>query len=92
MSLEKRPFVNYTLDEERNDKDTRITVRLNEEEMKMFEEVRSIVKQHKNSTILKQLAKIGYAYVIRDPVMRETLDIILNNDRKNKRIGMEHFG
>jgi hypothetical protein len=88
MSLEKKPFVNYTLDEDNNDKSKVFTIRLNEEEIKNLKAAQNILQQEKQSTALKQLAMFGL-YVLHDRSTAYILKVLKDNLRKNKRIGIE---
>ena len=89
--MEKKPFTNYKLEEEKDPNDIRVTVRLNKEEKEMLDHVRKIIKQPKDSTLIKTLMCIGYYDVIHDKKTKYIIDKIFNNDRKNKRTGLEHF-
>lgn len=89
--IEKKPFRAYTLDEDKKpQKYEVISLKLNIQERKELDYDKNIIKQTKNSTAIKQLAAIG-SKVIRDEKMREILDIIFNNLRKNKRLGINEF-
>lgn len=87
MTLEiDQPF---TKQHEKKKVDT-FTIRFNPEERKKHEENKKILHQPKDSTALKQLAEIG-ENVIHDPKMRAYLEIILENQRKNKERGIVDF-
>ena len=83
MSIEQKPFTKYHLEK----KADTFTVKFNEQERKEFEELKTIIQQEKDSTAIKQLARIG-AKVILDEKMKEILKIVMNNYRKNKRLGV----
>lgn len=86
MALEQEPFVKYNLDK----KEDTFTVKLNEEERAELEQVKKAIEQTKDSTALKQAAKVGAKVIL----SRETgllLAVILNNRRKNKRLGIADF-
>lgn len=86
----KKPFTSYTLDEE-DDKSTDIfTVRLNKDDRELLNNAKLLMKQQKDSTALKQLARLG-ALVLHDQKTTLILNTILNNDRRNKRIGISEI-
>jgi hypothetical protein len=86
VSIEQKPFKRYHLDK----KDDTFTVKLNNEERLKLEEWKKLIQQDKDSTALKQLASIG-AEVLLDEKMKKILSIVLNNYRKNKRLGVVQF-
>jgi len=86
--LEKKPFVRYTLDEDKNPDDITFTVRLSPKDKDWFLPAKIFIKQPKPSTALKQLAQIGAAYVLHDKKTNLTIDIIQNNNRRNDRLGI----
>lgn len=86
MTLEKAPFQRYH-EEKKIDS---FTVRLNAEERATLEMAKKVLKQPKDSTALKQLAKLG-AKVIHDQKIKEMVDIITNNERKNERLGIVEY-
>jgi len=71
-------------------KEDTFTVKLNEEERRNLEEWKKAIHQEKDSTALKQLAYIG-AEVILDQKTKKIIEILLNNYRKNKRLGVVSF-
>jgi len=56
--------------------------------MRWFEQAKRLIQQPKNSTALKQLAKLGYVHVLQDKKIMEMLDIVINNFRRNQRTGV----
>lgn len=82
--LEKKPFVRYNID---SDNDT-FTVRITENDKEWFVEAKKLIKQPKNSTALKQLAEIGFRHVLHDEKIKQILDTVLNNSRRNQRTGV----
>ena len=89
MELEKVPFVRYKLDEEKEKEDSKIfTIRLTAKEMKWFKPLKKFLKQPKNSTAMKQLAQIGSLVVLHDPKIAKIIEVVLNNVRRNERIGI----
>lgn len=87
MAIEKVPFRKYSTEESR--KDT-IRVRVNKEERAMIEKAQRILRQPKDSTALKQLAKVGYI-VLHDQKIGDILGLIIDNSRKNKRTGIADY-
>lgn len=88
--IEKKPFVNYTLEEDKDSKADSFTVWLNKEERTELEVCKQILEQRKDSTALKTLAWIG-SKTIREPKTSYILGAIFKNKRKNKRIGIVEF-
>ncbi len=66
------------------------TVKINNDERKLLDECKYILQQEKDSTSLKQLAWIG-AEVVRDKKTTAVLAVVLNNYRRNKRMGIVTF-
>lgn len=89
MSLEQKPFTPYRLEEERaQDKGKVFTIRLNAEELTNLKAAQNILQQEKDSTTLKQLAMFGL-YVLHDRSTAYILQVLNDNIRKNKRLGIE---
>jgi hypothetical protein len=89
MVLEHRPFTRTRLDEERQDDNGRVlSVRLNDEELARLEEDARLLRQEKPATALKQLAEIG-SFVIHSPETTAVLEAVFNNERRNKRLGIQ---
>lgn len=89
MAMEKPDFIPQRLSEERaKDKSKVITVRLNIEELRALEASARLLRQEKLSTVLKQLADLGQI-VLHSPQTSAILGICFNNDRRNKRIGLD---
>ena len=57
---------------------------------KELDEAKVIINQPKDTTAIKQLARIA-TIVIHDKKMMAILDVILNNRRRNKRLGIVDF-
>lgn len=88
-NLIKKPFVNYQLDEERTDEKTEtFTIRINAEERQMLNNAKRILQQEKDTTVLKQLAVIGYLDVTQDKKTSKILEFLFNNKRRNQRLGI----
>tara|TARA_Y100000310_G_scaffold229433_1_gene231858 strand:- start:1158 stop:1421 length:264 start_codon:yes stop_codon:yes gene_type:complete len=86
MPIVKKPFVRYNLEK----KSDTFTVKLNPEERKEFENWKYLLQQEKDSTAIKQLAKLG-AKVLLDEKTKESIQLVLGNYRKNKRLGIVNF-
>ena len=86
MVIKKEPFRPYNLEK----KTDSFTVRLNEEERKQLEEDKVIINQKKDSTAIKQLAKIG-SIVLHDKKIGQIIGVIFKNSRNNKRSGIADF-
>ncbi len=86
--LEKQKFVRYELDEKKM-RDT-FNVSFNKEERIQLEMDKKLLNQEKDSTALKQLASIG-SKVLHSSEIKEILSIVLDNKRKNKRLGINQF-
>ena len=84
--LEQKPFTRYHLEK----KVDSFTIRLNAEERTQLEEDKRILEQVKDSTAMKQLAKIG-SIVIHDPKMKLIFSTVFKNKRCNRRLGIDEF-
>jgi hypothetical protein len=85
VPIEHEPFVSYKLDSE--EKGDVFTIRLNKEERAMLEEDKKFLKQLKDGTAMKQLAEIGH-FVLHDSLTGKVIQAILENKRKNERLGL----
>ena len=86
--IEKERFTNYTLDEDKDqDKGTRLTVRLNKEELQMLKEVKVAIDQPKDSTAIKTMFYLAYYNVIQDRQTRYLISTLFKNKRNNERTG-----
>jgi len=86
MVIKQEPFVRYNEEKVADN----FTVRLNAEERVALDEAKKILHQSKDSTAIKQLAMIG-TKTIQDQKMLQFLEVVLNNYRKNKRLGIVDF-
>lgn len=86
MALKQKPFTPYH-EEKKIDS---FTVRLNAQERELFEKLKYVIQQEKDSTAIKQLA-LGITNVILDEKIKGILSIVLNNYRRNKRLGIVDF-
>jgi c-di-GMP-binding flagellar brake protein YcgR len=67
-----------------------IPLRLTPKDRKMMEIAREILEQPKDSTLIKQLARIGFN-AIHDRKTKLLLGMVFENKRKNKRLGVMEF-
>ena len=65
----------------------KISLNMNQEELALIRKSQSILRQPKRSTALKQLVYIGANVVFSDK-MGDVLKIVLDNERKNARLGI----
>lgn len=91
MTIKKKPFVNYTLDEDKQNKGfIVISMKLNIDEQAQLIKDKQKIHQAKDGTAIKQLWKIG-SKVVHDEKMAEYINILIGNKRKNKRVGVADF-
>jgi len=83
----KPAFTTKKLEEERNEKGTRLTLRLNEREIEMLKEVKLAIEQPKDSTAIKTMFYLAYYNVIHDQKTRYLLETLFKNKRNNERTG-----
>lgn len=93
MSPVERPaFTPTRLEEEKaQDKGRTIGVWFNDEELLLLEECGVFLHQEKPATIIKQMVVMG-ANLIDRPEMKAIRDVVFNNVRKNKRLGIAEVG
>ena len=84
--IKDKPFEPQILEEDRNTDYLIFTVRLNKDEAQELAEARKILKQPKDSTAFKQLAKIGYKRITSQE-NKVFIETIFENKRKNLRTG-----
>ncbi len=87
--IKQEAFRSYNLEEEGKSKDT-FTIRLNPEERKQLNEDKELLQQSKDSTALKQLARIG-SIVLHSQKIAAILEVVTGNKRRNKRLGVVDF-
>jgi len=88
--LEKKKFVNYTLDEDKNSSTKVISLKLNEEEQALLKQCQEVINQSKDGTAIKTLVNIG-AKVVLDEKIGYILETIFKNKRNNKRNNINDF-
>lgn len=86
MSIKQEAFRKY----HENKKADTFTVKLNPQERKEFDSFKYLLQQEKDSTAIKQLAWLG-SKVLLDEKFKAANETILNNFRKNKRLGIVTF-
>lgn len=87
MALVKKPFVRYSEEKRKN---LVVPLSLNEDEQKILASSKDKLQQPKDSTTIKQLMKIGAKYIHSEPI-GTYINIVLDNKRKNKRLGIVDF-
>jgi len=90
MGIEKEKFRAYTLEEERAKKDDVFSVKLNEEERALLNQCKMAIRQPKDSTALKTLARIGAKVILSEPTSY-VIETLFKNKRNNKRTGLQGF-
>ncbi len=86
MTIKQEPFKKYHEEKQADS----FTVRLNPEERKILNECKYILQQEKDSTAIKQLAEI-VSKVLQEQKVKQILELVMNNYRKNKRLGIVTF-
>jgi hypothetical protein len=86
MAMKQEPFTRYH-EEKAIDA---FTVRLNAAERAALEADKKILNQPKDSTALKQLARIG-SKVIHDDLIGSVVKEVTDNKRRNERLGINDF-
>lgn len=90
MVLEREAFTRTRLDEERSqDRGKTSGVWFNNQELIALEELAVFFHQEKESTIIKQCIEVTKAIIEGGNPTRVVRDIVFNNVRKNKRLGIE---
>lgn len=84
--VRKEPFVRM---HEKKQVDS-FAVRLNEDERRLLDACKQILKQKKDSTALKQMALIG-AKTLHDKKIMQIVEFVTENKRKNKDRGIVDF-
>ena len=85
--LEKKPFQNYTLDEEKVEGRKILSLSLTPDEKGLLKKDMVALQQVKEGTTIKQLWLIGRS-VLHGTPEGMTVKTILDNLRKNQRIGI----
>ena len=83
-----QPFYRKKLDEDKaKEKGARLTIRLNDRELEMLQEVKQAIEQPKDSTAIKTMFYLAYYSVIHDQKTRYLLETLFKNKRNNERTG-----
>ena len=86
--IQNEPFVRMKLDEEKaKEKSTVMTIRLNEQELSMLQEVKLAIDQPKDSTAIKTMFYLAYHDVLHDQKTKYLLNTLFKNKRNNLRTG-----
>jgi hypothetical protein len=92
MGMEQEPFRAYKLPEEKEDEQREtFTISINKEERILLDQCKKILQQEKDSTAIKQLALEVGAKVLHEEKVLGILATVMNNYRKNKRLGIVTF-
>lgn len=84
-------FVSTRLEEDRQkDKGTTIGVWFNDDEIEQLKRHGKFLHQEKPSTIIKQMVGLA-AKLIGDYKIKAVRDVVFNNVRKNKRLGIDEI-
>lgn len=87
MSLQKKPFTSYTLEEERKkDRDRFVKARMNVREYAEFVRFMKAIHEPKPATALKKALKIAY-FVAFCESTGYFMRVALNNKARNERTG-----
>jgi hypothetical protein len=87
-NLIREPFTRMKLEEEQQE--DIFTIRLNKEEREILNKAKLFLRQPKDGTAIKQLARLG-SLVLHEEKMALILDVILNNNRRNQRTGINEI-
>lgn len=89
MALENKPFTPLKTSEEREaQRGKTIGVWFNDEELENLKQYGIWLQQEKPATIIKQMVDLG-AKLIDDPKTDALRSVLLNNARKNLRLGVQ---
>lgn len=86
MPIEKEKFRLYELDEKK--RQDVVSIKLNSKERALLEKNKAILQQEKDATAIKQLIGIAHK-VIHHSSEGQFMIYVLDNIRKNKRLGIE---
>lgn len=91
MAIEKKPFRDYTISEDKKKtKHKIVTIWLNEDEQEQLKQAMILLQQPKEGTALKQMAKIGYI-LLGEPKTNKIMEIVFKNKLNNTRLGIVDF-
>lgn len=90
-SPDQEPFTSYKLDEERSkDSGETFTIWLSKKERAWLNEQKRLLKQPKDSTCIKQLAKLG-AHLLGQPSTAFLVKTLFKNEANNERLGIHEI-
>jgi hypothetical protein len=89
-NIEKKPFINYTLDEDKIKSSETVNLKINPQERAWLDNMKKVLEQSKDSTAIKQLALIG-SKVLLEEKTAYILGVVFDNKRKNKRLGIIEY-
>lgn len=90
LTLQRDPFTKTRLDEEKaQDRGKTSGVWFNNQELIALEEIAVFFHQEKESTTIKHCVELAKAIIEGKPLEVAVRDIVFNNVRKNKRMGIE---
>ena len=81
MTLDKKPFVSYNLEAERNEKSIVLPIRVNVEEQLLIKEIKELLNVHSDGKALKISARIGLD-VLHRTFSKKTLKYICSEKRE----------
>jgi len=84
--IKKKPFVNYTLDKDKNKKFEIISLKLNARERAALDEIKTIIEQPKDGTAIKTLMEYATKVILEDKT-RYLIATLFKNKRNNNRTG-----
>lgn len=82
-NIEKKPFVRYS----DNVRDT-LNLRLTDKDKELIRIIKPILQQDKESTAIKQAFELGAKVLLGESTTPLMINIIKDNIRRNKRIGI----
>ena len=86
MSLEKKPYVNYTLDEDREEQGSEtINVRLNDSERERLDRLKWFLHENKDGTAIKYALEVA-ENVLHGILSEESLRKICSQTRRKQEI------
>lgn len=89
--ITQEPFTPYREEQERvkaKDSGETFTIWVSAKERAWLDQMKPVIHQPKDSTALKQLAKIGGAYLLGKASPGKVLDVVFKNKRRNRRSGV----
>ena len=92
MAIEREPFTSTRLEEDKaKDRGRTSAVWFNNDELRQLEELAVFFHQPKESTTLKHCVAVARAILEGGDSVQVVRDIVFNNVRKNRRVGLEEI-